>query len=885
MAAPSGTVTFLFTDVEASSHLWDRHPLQMREALEFHDALLTTAIEVNDGYVFTTAGDSYAAAFQTAESAAQAALDIQSAIARVEWNDATPIRVRIGLHTGEAHERAGDYFGPAVNRAARIETAGHGQQVLVSGVTAKVLAGSTMSVWELIDLGYHRLKGLSRTEHLHQLGPGQFPHPRTEDTRREHLTSGRTPLIGRNEDVDLALGLCQRDRLVTLTGPGGIGKTSLAAEVAHRFAAADPDPVWWCDLISAKPGDVVRLISRAIGNEDATLDQDGLTAALRRRGPTRLVLDNCEHVIDSVSTIVGAILSGSEVRILATSRVPIGLTTETLLAVGPLDLEGASVELFERVMGRVGAGPASDPGERAIIKSICRSLDGIPLAIELVAARTRMLGLDDVERRTERLLASPASATSGVDERHRTMASTIGWSVDLLDNDLRHGLGALSVFTNGCDLESAEAVLEPESLDAVDAIDAYISGSLLEVDRSGRTIRYRMLEPIRQYAEQHLWRNPAVTRDAHMEHFLNRLETAYEELGTRDCRPYLALVDDMTDLSACHRWALESGRLEDDLRLYLPLASSWMDIGQEVYEWAVETMALPGIDHLDGWGAAWMCAASYRITLGGDVADALAAFDQISSDDPSYDAAERGRANALGVFTGLNWHAAIEVFERPAPDDTIARLQHYFFGGTTFALAPTDVTGQEPGAAVDKALERFYEGLGWAAGIGATNYEASLHQIMGSILVRSGRLAEAVEAARLAEDLAGPLGMAVTRDLARYHHIIAAFLGEEVGREPHGLLVETLESTLRTGHRGVAAYLVKVAARYLVNAGHFETAALCMQQPDVGFPDLLPDLGISSIPDDTWESARLAPTIDTLDVAERALRELRTLDNPTTPRS
>ncbi len=295
---PSGTVTFLLTDVEDSTRLWDQHPLQMREALEQHDTLLAAAIYANGGYVFTTAGDSFAAAFQAAEAAAHAALDIQTAIASVSWDPTTPIRVRIGLHTGEAHERGGDYFGPAVNRAARIEAAGHGQQALISGVTAKVLAGSTTTDWELTDLGHHGLKGLTQPEHIHQLGSGTFADPRTEDTRRTNLPSGRAALVGREIDVDEAVDRCESDRLVTLTGLGGIGKTSLAAEVAHRLVATETGALWWCDLISAKPNEVVRAISKAIGNEDASLDEEGLAAALRRHGPTRLVLDNCEHVID-----------------------------------------------------------------------------------------------------------------------------------------------------------------------------------------------------------------------------------------------------------------------------------------------------------------------------------------------------------------------------------------------------------------------------------------------------------------------------------------------------------------------------------------------------------------------------------------------------------
>ena len=881
---PSGTVTFLFTDIVDSSRLWDQHPLQMRVALEQHDALLAAAIESNQGYVFTTAGDSFAAAFQTADAAAQAALDIQTAIGDNTWDVVTPIRVRIGVHTGEAHERGGDYFGPAVNRAARIEAAGHGGQILVSGVTAWVLGGSTLVEWDLTALGEHPLEGLDEPEHLHQIGTDEFPELRGAASERTNLPAGQSALIGRDDEIIHILDLCRSERLVTLTGLGGIGKTSLALEVAHQLNATGDDGAWWwCDLITSKPDEVARTISKAVGLETGAEDPQELAALLRRRGPIRIVLDNCEHVIRAVGEVTTSLLDGSDVQILATSRIPIGLLREALVPVTPLDVASASVELFERAMIRVGV-PPPDPTEEVVVSAVCERLAGIPLAIELVAARTRVLGLEDIQIRLEHLLSSPAAGTETLDDRHRTMTAAIAWSVELLDVDLCDGLGALAVFSNGFDLESAEAMLSLEGADALAAVEAYVAGSLLEVDRSGHAIRYRMLEPIRQYAEQHLWVDPARTRHGHLEFFLNRLERAYEALGTHSSRKYLALRSDMVDLHACHQWALESGRIDDALRLYGPLASSWMDLGDQVYGWSADTVAIEGIEGRDGWGAVWMVHASATVSEAkyeDELIKVIADFEKVSADDPTREMALRGRANILGVFTGRDWAGAVSVYELPPPRDTMALLNHYFFGGVTLAMAPAEVTGLTAAESIDRSIERFYEGLGWATSIGASNFEASLLQIAANVLVRAGRFEQGLDHALRAEELADALGMATTRDLSRYHQVVAALSGTDIGRDPFELLVRTLESVLQTGHQPTGAYLAKPAGRYLAQAGRFDTAALCMLQPDVGFPDLLPPLGIELLPDAAWEAARLeAPRMEILDVVELALIELRTLDDP-----
>jgi predicted ATPase/class 3 adenylate cyclase len=879
---PSGTVTFLFTDIEDSSRMWDQHPLQMRTSLEQHDELLATAIGANSGYIFTTAGDAFAAAFQTADAAAKAACDIQAAIEGAAWDKATPIRVRIGLHTGEAHERGGDFFGPAVIRTKRIEAAGHGGQILVSGVTARVLAGSTLVEWELSDLGEHALEGFREPERIHQLGGRNesFPELEAATSGRNNLPSRHLPLIGRDSDVGHVLQLCEQERLITLFGLGGIGKTSLALEVARALAAYNETSLWWCDLVSAASGDVVDTVAKSTGLATGALDATELATALGRRGPTWLVLDNCEHVVESVSELVAAVLAGSDVKILATSRVPIGGTGEVLVAVSPLDPDSAGVELFERAMVRVAATVPSNPDETATIRRICDRLAGIPLAIELVASRCRALSLDHIESRLDGLLSTSTPTASRGDERHQTMLAAIRWSIDLLDGDLRRGLGALAVFPGGFDLESAEAILVNEiGADPLTALESYVTSGLVEVNRQGGSARYRMLEPIRHYSEQHLWADPSRTRNRHLEHFLDRVEQAYGALGTHDCRPYLRLATDMPDLAECHRWALESERIDDDLRLYPVLVSSWIDIGQDAYDWATETASIEGVEDHFGWGAAWMCYLSGAVlnTAHPDrIVAALDRFATISADDPTYELALRGHANGNGVFTGRNWSLALSVYDQPAPHDTMARFNHFFFGGMGYAAAPESATGISPQDALERSIERFYEGLDWAAAVGATNFEAAFLQGIGNVLVRAGRLDEGVQSAQKAEELSDSLGMTTNRNLALYHQVVAALLGARIERDPYELLLRALESTIDAGHAPTAAYLAKPAARHLAQLGHHDTAALCMLQPDVGFPDILPELGTDLIPDQAWQWARSeAPNTSPLDVAKRALIELR----------
>lgn len=397
---PSGTVTFLFTDVEGSTRLWEEHPDEMRLALERHDELLRSAIASFNGYVFSTAGDSFAAGFHSAGDAVGGALAAQAALASESWPAGVTLRVRMGLHVGEAHEREGDYFGPAVNTAARIMSAGHGGQILASAAVVSIFDPSESS-----DLGEHRLKDLTAARQLWQLGVGEFPPLRTLNRVSNNLPVERTVLLGRDVEVAEIAEMLAQHRLVTLLGMGGTGKTRLAsavaADVAHDFA----DGAWFVDLVPTSGADqAAEAIATAMGLQLAGADLVAALANLVADRELLVVLDNCEHITDDVADVVDALLERtSRLRLLATSREPLQLPDERQVQVPPLDvtdgLASPAVQLFLTAAERVGA--EVPPEEIASVTQICAHLDGLPLAVELAAAQLRQLGVGELADRLD----------------------------------------------------------------------------------------------------------------------------------------------------------------------------------------------------------------------------------------------------------------------------------------------------------------------------------------------------------------------------------------------------------------------------------------------------------------------------------------------------
>jgi len=414
---------FLFTDIEGSTRLWQAAPDKMREALERHDSILRSAIDAHGGYVFSTGGDGFGAAFARADEALGAAGDAQAALGAEVWPEGAPILVRMGVHTGAVEERDGDYFGTPVNQAARLMAIGHGGQVLCSAVTAG-LAGAAVT---LVDLGEHRLRDLSAAQRVFQVGDGRFPALRSLDAVPGNLPIVLTELVGRTDDIARLVSLVERERLVTLTGVGGIGKTRLALAVAAAVAPSFADGCWFAELAPATTGgEVLGAVGEAM--RGPATDRAALARYVADR-QVLLVLDNCEHVLTDAAGLAQALLAaGPDVAIVATSREPLGVDGEAVRGVASLGVPDdeaavadaavtAAVRLFvaraESATGRF----VLDESNVAAVTAICRQLDGIPLAIELAAAWVRAMTPAEIARRLGerfRLLAgagAPRNAT------------------------------------------------------------------------------------------------------------------------------------------------------------------------------------------------------------------------------------------------------------------------------------------------------------------------------------------------------------------------------------------------------------------------------------------------------------------------------------------
>jgi predicted ATPase len=496
---PAGTVTFLFTDIEGSTRLLHELGDGYADVLAEHRRVLREAWREHHGVEVDTQGDAFFVAFSRATDAVAAAAEAQSALAD------GPVKVRMGLHTGEPLRGGEGYVGFDVHRAARIAAAGHGGQVLLSQATVD-LAGA-----QVRDLGLHRLKDLSAAERIFQLGTHDFPPLNT--LHETNLPVPATPFLGREQEVDHVATLLQRPdvRLVTLTGPGGSGKTRLALQAAAAAAAAGDygHGVWWVPLSSlADPTLVDAAASQALGSEDALAETVGDKRLL-------LVLDNFEHLVDAAGPMAETIGSCPHLTVLITSREPLHINGEWEVAVDPLR-EREAVALFLQRATAV----RSDFIANGEVAEICRRLDCLPLAIELAAARVKVLELPALLQRLEQRLPLLAGGSRSAPERQRTLRATIAWSYELLTAEEQATFAKLAVFSGGCTLEAAEEICGAD----FDTIASLVDKSLLR--RTGD--RYWMLQTIREYARELFDENAEddAVRDRHAEHYLALAELA-----------------------------------------------------------------------------------------------------------------------------------------------------------------------------------------------------------------------------------------------------------------------------------------------------------------------------------------------------------------------
>ena len=483
---PTGTVTFLFTDIEGSTRLLQQLGDAYPEVLSEHHRLLRGAVESAGGVAIGSEGDSLFASFARAPSGLAAAVAAQLALAAQEWPDGAAVRVRMGLHTGEALVRDGTYVGLDVHRAARIAAVGHGGQVLLSDTTRALVEQALPAGGELRDLGQHRLKDLAQPERIFETViaglPSTFPPLRSLDATPNNLPTQMTSFVGRAREVAEATRLLATTRLLTLTGPGGTGKTRLSLQVAAEAASDYPDGVFFVPLGPLDDAGVVApAIVQALGMREAVNQPpvDRLSEYLRDRR-LLLVLDNFEQVQEAAALVGELLRSSPGLRAVVTSRSPLHIYGEQEYAVPPLGLPVAGadpdpVEIarYESVALFVERAAAVNPGFRltaanaAIVAEICALLDGLPLAIELAAARTRLLPPQALLARLGQRLDTLSSGSRDLPERQQTLRGAIAWSYDLLDGKARQLFACFSVFVGGADLAAAEAVCGREGVDSV----------------------------------------------------------------------------------------------------------------------------------------------------------------------------------------------------------------------------------------------------------------------------------------------------------------------------------------------------------------------------------------------------------------------------------
>ncbi len=601
-------VTFLFTDIESSTRAWEDHPGAMSISLARHDELVHRAVKDSGGTVFKHTGDGICAAFSTAPAALEAALAAQCALQAEDWHEAEALRVRMAIHTGVAEQRAGDFFGPPLNRAARLLSTAHGGQTLLSLVTAELVRDELPPGADLRDLGEHRLADLTRPERVFQLDhpalPAAFPALRSLAAHRHNLPVATSSFIGRDRELAAIGDLLAGSRLVTLIGVGGVGKTRLALQVAAGMLETYPDGVFLIDLAPlADAAMVAAQAARALGvveSKARTAPEavvEGLCDYLERR-TTLLVFDNCEHLIEAVAVLCDAILQrGPAVAVLCTSREALAIGGEIAWRVPPLALPPTEDDALHAVLGgdamslfserARAADPefAITPDNASAVTRICRRLDGIPLALELAAARIRVLSPDQVADRLDDRFRLLKVGSRTAAPRQQTLRATMDWSYDLLSEAERLLLQRLSVFAGSFDLDAVEAVTSDgttiDRADVLDLLTRLVDKSLVGVRGQGLEARYRLLETVRQYGDEKLTETGArdEVRRSHRDYYLRMADTYLDGDPFAEGRWLRRFDLSYDNLRAALEWSLAHDDADAGLHIVATLSNHWVLAG------------------------------------------------------------------------------------------------------------------------------------------------------------------------------------------------------------------------------------------------------------------------------------------------------------------
>jgi predicted ATPase/class 3 adenylate cyclase len=866
---PEGRVTFLFTDVEGSTRLLEQHPADYGSGIARHHELLAAAVEARNGVVFETIGDAIYAAFADPVDAVEAAAEAQYALLREDWGPLEAINVRMGLHTGPVERRGAHYFGPALYRCARLMSTAHGGQIVLSETTASLVRDSLDGEAVLIDLGRHTLKDLLEPERVYQLGRAglrrEFPPLRSAGGRPNNLPADVKTFVGRQEELDRMRELLVSPgvRVVTLTGPGGSGKTRLALRAAEALLEPFKDGVFLVGLTPlADPALVAPAIADVLGVQK-TAGRAWVESLVTHLGGKELllVLDNFEHVVPAASEIAAIVGAAANVRVLATSRVPLRIQGEHELHVGPLPLpepdadldalvRSPSVQLFvERAREIRGDFALLDTNGSAVAE-ICRRLDGLPLAIELAAARTRLLSPQAMLERMEDRLGLLTGGAADLPARQRTLRDAIGWSHDLLEEREQALLRRLGVFRGGCSLPAAESVCGGDVLSSLSILTEH-SLVVTRWNELGEP-RFEMLETIAEFARERLAESGEADQLArrHASYFADYAEAIEPSLYTDARVPWLRrLGEDRDNIRAALAWSVERDEASVGLRILAALWLWWWTAYGEGLAWAERVLDLPSAAEPTVTRAGALFTAEICAAGAGDLAatrrytEQAVAVSRTLGDDKWLAMAQGLGAGAL---TGLTADGAFIGFEREEGLDRLRELASEAVsigrrtGDPWVAAWTTMISGLVALLAGDPVTARPWaaEGMEAFGRLGDSWSRSSASMALAFSLIQLGEL-EAAEAALEGSVPAllevGDLKMASGCLIA--HGLIARFSGSAEAAEKH--YGDALDLCVRAGDpanapvclEGIAAAVAQRdpersarllgAARALFDAGYF----------------------------------------------------------------